>query len=69
LLRTVTGTSVAYHNHHRQHSSPAPGIPDPAEGLPVEPQPDPHPLPDGVKVVSTPILGGLHHTYRIEKAA
>ena len=44
-------------------------IPDPADGLPVEPQADPHKLPEGTKVVSTPILGGLHHTYRLVKAA
>jgi hypothetical protein len=28
-----------------------------------------HQLPDGQRVVSTPILGGLHHEYRLEPAA
>jgi hypothetical protein len=37
--------------------------------LPVKPQPDRHRLPEGVEVVSAPVLGGLHHTYRIVKAA
>jgi len=40
-----------------------PGIPDPARGLPLEPHPDPHPLPEGTRVVSNPVLGGLHHTH------
>ncbi|HHQ48695.1 MAG TPA: hypothetical protein ENK19_07415 [Acidobacteria bacterium] len=68
-LRQILNEYVAYYNHHRPHSSLGPGIPDPADGLPVEPQPDPHKLPEGTKVVSTPVLGGLHHTYRLEKAA
>jgi len=61
-----TGTDEA---RMRPHASLGPGIPDPADGLPVEPQPDRHRLPAGTDVVSTPVLGGLHHTYRLVKAA
>lgn len=68
-LRRILEEYVTYYNHHRPHSSLGPGIPHPAEGLPVGPQADRHRLPDGTKVVSTPVLGGLHHTYRLEKAA
>jgi len=68
-LRLILKEYVAYYNHHRPHSSLGPGIPDPAGGLPVEPQADRHRLPEGAKVVSAPVLGGLHHTYRLVKAA
>jgi len=68
-LRRILDEYVAYYNHHRPHESLGPGIPDAAEGLPVEPHPDRHRLPEGMKVVSTPVLGGLYHTYRLEKAA
>jgi len=68
-LRRILNEYAAYYNHHRPHSSLGPGIPDPAKGLPVEPQADPHRLPEGTEAVSTPVLGGLHHTYRLVKAA
>jgi len=68
-LRRILDEYVAWYNHHRPHEGLGPGIPDPAEGLPVEPHPDRHRLPEGTKVVSTPVLGGLFHTYRLEKAA
>lgn len=45
-----------------------PGIPDPEDGFPVKPLPD-HRPPEKTKVVSKPILGGLHHEYRLEKIA
>ena len=69
-LRLILREYVDFYNHHRPHSSLGPGIPEPAEGLPVEPQqPNRHRLPEGVKAVSTPVLGGLHHTYMLKEAA
>jgi len=68
-LRLILKEYVAYYNRHRPHGSLGPGIPAPAEGLPVEPQPNRHRLREGTRVVSTPVLGGLHHTYRLVKAA
>ena len=60
---------VRYYNEARPHSSLGPGFPDPPDGQPVELQPDRHRLPEGSRVVATPVLGGLHHEYRLEEAA
>jgi len=45
----------------------APGIPERPERLAE--QTDRHRLPVGHRVVSTSVLGGLHHEYRLERAA
>ena len=60
---------VIYHNQMRPHSSLGPNVPEPAGGLPVAPDPDRHGIPTGRRVVSTPVLGGLHHDYRFDRAA
>ena len=60
---------VSYYNHARPHSSLGPGMPDPAKGLPAPLQPDRHRLPPGTRVTATPVLGGLYHDYRLDKAA
>ena len=68
LLRTLR-EYVRFYNEARPHSSLGPGFPDPPDGQPVELQPDRHRLPEGARVVATPVLGGLHHEYRLERAA
>ncbi len=68
-LTAVVREWVAHYNRARPHSSLGPGIPDPPEGLPVPRQPHRHHLPNGYRVVPTPVLGGLHHEYRLEKIA
>ena len=68
LLR-VLRQYARYYNEARPHSSLGPGFPDPPDGQPVELQPDRHRPPEGSRVVATPILGGLHHEYRLERAA
>jgi putative transposase len=60
---------VEHYNRGRPHSSLGPGFPEPTEGLPVAPQPQRHQLPADAKVVTKPILGGLHHEYHLERAA
>ena len=60
---------MKHYNEARPHSSLGPGIPDPAEGLPVPLLAHRHRLPPGSRVVATPILGGLHHEYRLKLAA
>jgi transposase InsO family protein len=69
-LRFITKTWVAHYNSGRPHSSLGPGIPDPPVALHVMPQEHRHYLPNQLKVVAHPILGGLHHEYGlVAKAA
>jgi hypothetical protein len=66
-LRVILREWVRHCNRGRPHSSLGPGLPDPP-GEPVLPSHG-HQLPVGHRVVATPILGGLHHEYRLEVAA
>lgn len=50
-----------------QNMSLGPGIPEPIRTLPVPGQAHRHGMPSGQGVVSQPILGGLHHDYRLEQ--
>jgi putative transposase len=64
-LRLILREWVTHYNRGRPHASLGPGIPDP---LPEE---NPlvvtgYRLPDHTEVIATPILGGLHHEYRLE---
>jgi len=68
-LRRILARWVRHYNEARPHSSLGPGIPNPPEGLPVLPQEHRHRLPVGSRVVTSPILGGLHHEYRLDTAA
>jgi putative transposase len=58
---------VPHDNRGRPHASLGPGIPDRPSS--VVPQSTGHRLPHGHRVADTPILGGLHHEYRLEVAA
>jgi transposase InsO family protein len=66
-LRDIMTRWVTHYNRGRPHSSLGPGLPDPPPDRVVAP--NGHQLPDGHRVVATPILGGLHHEYRLEAAA
>jgi putative transposase len=69
-LRTVTKNWVTHYNQGRPHSSIGPGLPDPPAGLPVTLQEHRHCIPNHLKVVGHPVLGGLHHEYElVTKAA
>jgi putative transposase len=67
-LRSLLKEWVAHYNQSRPHSSLGPGIPEPANLMPV-PSSDRHRLPEGSRVMARPVLGGLHHEYRLEKVA
>jgi transposase InsO family protein len=67
-LKRMLAEFVCHYNRGRPHSSLGPGIPEPSQAT-VPAGPHHHKLPEGYKVFSTPILGGLHHEYRLEKEA
>jgi len=64
-IRRLLQIWLAHYNGGRPHMSLGPGVPDPPPGLPVSLQSTPHSLADGFRVVSRPLLGGLHHEYNL----
>jgi putative transposase len=60
---------VRHYNAGRPHMSLGPGIPQPLASLPVLVQRCRHRLPEHLQVLAGPILGGLHHDYRLEEKA
>jgi transposase InsO family protein len=68
-LRRMVKRWQIHYNRARPHSGLGPGFPEPSPGLPVERQKDRHQIPEGYRVVAMPILGGLHHEYKLEKMA
>jgi putative transposase len=67
-LRTILKEWVAHYNRGRPHSSLGLGIPEPSAGIPATQIPG-HRIRCGHRVVGRPVLGGLHHEYRLEKVA
>jgi len=67
-LRSLLKEWVAHYNQSRPHSGLGPGIPEPSNLLPL-PSSGRHTLPEGLRVLARPVLGGLHHEYRLEKVA
>jgi putative transposase len=68
-LRCIMHAWVPHYNEGRPHMSLGPGIPQPPPPLPVVLQAHRHHLPEHLCVVVRPILGGLHHDYRLEEQA
>ena len=68
-LRRLLKEWVPHYNTGRPHMSLGPGIPQPSASLPVPLQAHRHWLPPHLQVVAQPILGGLHHDYRLEEKA
>jgi putative transposase len=67
-LREILKRWILHYNRGRPHASLGPGIPDPPMDLFVG-QSNGHRIPADRRVVATPILGGLHHEYRLVPAA
>jgi transposase InsO family protein len=65
-LNVIVKEFTVHYNRGRPHSSLGPAIPDPYQTkLPASVHR--HKLPAGYSIKSTPLLGGLHHEYRLEK--
>ena len=67
-LRRILHEWVRHYNRGRPHSSLGPGIPEWPTAMCTE-RSDRHQLPAGHHVTPKPVLGGLHHEYRLEPAA
>jgi len=67
-LKAILNEYVVYYNRGRPHSSLGPRIPEPPQAQ-VPAGPHRHKIADGYRVMSKPVLGGLHHEYRLEKEA
>ena len=67
-LRTVLREWVTHYNRGRPHASLGPGIPDRSAHDTIAESPR-HRLPNGCRLVTRAILGGLHHEYRLEANA
>ncbi len=67
-LRGIVKEFARYYDRGRPHAVLGPGIPEPLRAK-VPAGPHRHKLPPGGRVSSTPILGGLHHEYGLEKEA
>ncbi len=65
-LRLILKEFVAYYNRGRPHSALGPGTPEPIQAS-VPAGGHRHQLPPGHRISSKPVLGGLHHDYRLEK--
>ena len=68
-LRHIVREWVQHDNAGRPHMSLGPGIPQSLASPPVLVQRCRHRLPEPLQVVACPILGGLHHDYRLEEKA
>jgi putative transposase len=68
-LRRLLHKWATHFNTGRPHMSLGPGIPQPPPSLPALLQAHRHRLPAHLHVVARPILGGLHHEYRLEAKA
>jgi len=67
-VRWIMKQWVVHYNTSRPHSSLGPGIPDGKFQKP-QLQSKRHRVPQNYRVAVTPILGGLHHEYRLQEIA
>ena len=68
-LHRILHAWARHYNTGRPHMSLGPGIPQPRMSLPAALQADRHRIGEHQRVGAHPILGGLHHEYRLEEKA
>ena len=68
-IRRVVSEWAGHYNRGRPHMALGPGVPQPSEQYPAKPLPHRHAIPAGARLISTPVLNGLHHEYRFEREA
>jgi putative transposase len=68
-VRATLREWVNHYNRGRPHASLGPGIPEGSVVHPVVGESNGHSVPIGYRVIATPILGGLHHEYCLERQA
>jgi putative transposase len=67
-VRWIVKQWTGHYNRSRPHSSLRPGIPDP-NAQKTALQSKRHRIPRDHRIAVTPILGGLHHEYRLQRIA
>jgi putative transposase len=67
-VKRILREYIRHYNRGRPHSALGPGIPEPSPAR-VPAGPHRHKMPTGYRVTSTPVFGGLHHEYGLDKEA
>jgi transposase InsO family protein len=68
-VRAILREWVRHYNRGRPHASLGPGIPEGSVVAAVVSESHGRSIPVGCRVAATPLLGGLHHEYRLERQA
>jgi putative transposase len=68
-VRAILREWVRHYNRGRPHASLGPGIPEGSGVAAAVSRVDRRSVPAGCRVAATPILGGLHHEYRLDRHA
>jgi hypothetical protein len=65
-IAIIVGVAGYNYNRGRPHSPLGPGLPEPNQAT-VPEGPHRYELPSGYRIIKTPVLGALHHDYRLEQ--